>query len=113
MKTLFSSVHALSHIRLFVTSWTATCHESVLHIRWPKYWSFSPSISPFSDFSGLIFIRVDWFDLLTVLLLLLLLSASVVSDSVRPHGWQPTRLPVPGILQARTLEWVAISFSNS
>ena len=40
-------------------------------------------------------------------------SHSVVSDSVRPHRWQPTRLPVPGILQARTLEWVAISFSNA
>jgi len=39
--------------------------------------------------------------------------ASVVSDSARPHRWQPTRLPVPGILQARTLEWVAISFSNA
>ena len=34
-------------------------------------------------------------------------------DSVRPHRWQPTRLPVPGILQARTLEWAAISFSNA
>ena len=39
--------------------------------------------------------------------------ASVVSDSVRPHRRQPTRPPVPGILQARTLEWVAISFSNA
>ena len=39
--------------------------------------------------------------------------ASVVSNSVQPHRWQPTRLPVPGILQARTLEWVAISFSNA
>jgi len=38
---------------------------------------------------------------------------SVVSDSVRPHRRQPTRLPVPGILQARTLEWVAISFSKA
>ena len=38
--------------------------------------------------------------------------ASVVSDSVRPHRRQPTRPPVPGILQARTLEWVAISSSN-
>ena len=38
---------------------------------------------------------------------------SVVSDSVRPHRRQPTRLPIPGILQARTLEWVAISFSNA
>ena len=36
-----------------------------------------------------------------------------MSDSVRPHRWQPTRIPVPGILQARTLEWVAISFSNA
>ena len=34
-----------------------------------------------------------------------------MSDSVWPHTWQPTRLPVPGILQARTLEWVTISFS--
>ena len=39
--------------------------------------------------------------------------ALVVSDSVQPHRRQPTRLPVPGILQARTLEWVAISFSNA
>ena len=39
--------------------------------------------------------------------------ALVMSDSVRPHRWQPTRLPIPGILQARTLEWVAISFSNA
>ena len=44
---------------------------------------------------------------------LLLASRSVVSDSVRPHRRQPTRLPVPGILQARTLEWVAISLSNA
>ena len=40
-------------------------------------------------------------------------SRSVMSNSVRPHRRQPTRLPVPGILQARTLEWVAISFSNA
>ena len=39
--------------------------------------------------------------------------ALVVSNSVRPHRWQPTRLPVPRILQARTLEWIAISFSNA
>ena len=39
--------------------------------------------------------------------------ASVVSDSVQHHRRQPTRLPVPGILQARTLEWIAISFSNA
>ena len=39
---------------------------SVLHIRWPKYWSFSFSISPSSEYSGLISFRIDWFDLLPV-----------------------------------------------
>ena len=39
---------------------------SVLHIRWPKYWSFSFSISPFNEYSGLISIRMDWLDLLAV-----------------------------------------------
>ena len=37
--------------------------ESVLHIRWPKYWSFSFSISPSNEYSGLISFRMDWFDL--------------------------------------------------
>ena len=41
-------------------------NELVLHIRWPKYWSFSFSISPSNEYSGLIFFRTDWFDLLTV-----------------------------------------------
>ena len=40
--------------------------ESVLHIRWPKYWSFSFSISPSSEYSGLISFRIDCFDLLAV-----------------------------------------------
>ena len=41
-------------------------NESVLHIRWPKYWSFSFSISPSNEYSGLIFFRMDWLDLLAV-----------------------------------------------
>ena len=40
--------------------------ESVLHIRWPKYWSFSFSISPSNEYSGLISFRMDWLDLLVV-----------------------------------------------
>ena len=40
--------------------------ESVLHVRWPKDWSFSFSISPSNEYSGLIFFRIDWFDLLAV-----------------------------------------------
>ena len=41
-------------------------NESVLHIRWPKYWSFNFSISPSNEYSGLISFRIDWFDLLIV-----------------------------------------------
>ena len=109
----FSSVHALSHVLLFVTQWTAACQaslyitnsrsllklmsiesvmpsnhlilcspllyltsvfpsirvfskESVLCIRWPKYWSFSFSISPSNEYLGLISFRIHWFDLLVV-----------------------------------------------
>ena len=41
-------------------------NESTLHIRWPKYWSFSFSISPSNEYLGLISFRIDWFDLLAV-----------------------------------------------
>ena len=41
-------------------------NESVLRIRWPKYWSFSLSISPSNEYSGLISFRMDWLDLLAV-----------------------------------------------
>ena len=42
-------------------------HELALgHIRWPKYWSFSFSISPSNEYSGLVSFRIDWFDLLAV-----------------------------------------------
>ena len=40
--------------------------QSVLHIRWPKYWSFSLTISPSSEYSGLISFRMDWLDPLAV-----------------------------------------------
>ena len=48
-----------SNIRVFY-------NESVFHIRWPKYWSFSFSISPFNEYSGLISFRMDRLDLLAV-----------------------------------------------
>ena len=41
-------------------------NEAAVHIRWPKYWSFSFSISPSNEYSGLISFRMDWFDLLAV-----------------------------------------------
>ena len=44
----------------------AFSNKSALHIRWPKYWSFSFNISPSKDYSGLISFRMDWLDLLAV-----------------------------------------------
>ena len=41
-------------------------NESALHIRWPKYWSFSFTTSPSNEYSGLISFKIDWFDLLAV-----------------------------------------------
>ena len=41
-------------------------NESALHIKWPKYWSFSFSISPFNEYSGLISFRIGWLELLAV-----------------------------------------------
>ena len=41
-------------------------NESVLHIRWPKYWSFTFSINPSNEYSGLIYFRMDWLDLLAI-----------------------------------------------
>ena len=58
-RPLFLLSSILPSIRVF-------SNESVLHIRWPKYWSFSFSISHSSEYSGLISFRMDWLDLLAV-----------------------------------------------
>ena len=148
-------------------------NESVLHIRWPKYYSFSFSISPSNEYSGLISFRMDWLDLLAVQgtlknflqhhsskasilrhsafftvqlshpymttgktialtrqtfvgkvmsLLFNMLSAAAAAAAAKslqscptlynPIDGSPLGSSVPGILQARILEWVAISFSK-
>ena len=53
LPSIFSSIRVFSN-------------ESVLHIRWPKYWSFSFSMSLSNEYSGLISFRIDWFDFLAV-----------------------------------------------
>ena len=58
--------HPLFLLPLIFPSIRVFSNESVLHIRWPKYWSFSFSISPSSEYSGLISFRIDWFDFLIV-----------------------------------------------
>ena len=64
--TISSSVIPFfSCLQSFPASGSST-NESALHIRWPKYWSFSFSISHSSEYSGLISFRIDWFVLLSV-----------------------------------------------
>ena len=58
--------HALLLLPSIFPSIRVFSNESVLHIRWPKYWSFSFSISPSNKYSGLISFRMDWLDLLAV-----------------------------------------------
>ena len=62
--------------------------ESVLHIRWPKYWSFSFIISPSNEYSGLIFFRMDWLDLLAVQGLSLVFS----NTTIQKHQFFGTQL---------------------
>ena len=58
--------HPLLLLPLIFPSIRAFSNESVLRIRWPKYWSFSFSISPSNEYSELISFRIDWLDLLAV-----------------------------------------------
>ena len=94
-------------------------NESTLRMRWPKYWSFSFSISPSNEYLGLISFRMDWLNLLTVQGTLKSLAAAAAKSRQScptlcdPIDGSPPGSSVPGILQARTLEWVAISFSNA
>ena len=55
-----------SHLQSFPASWWLFSDESVLFIRWLKYWSFSFIIRPSNEYSGLISFRIDWLDLLAV-----------------------------------------------
>ena len=63
-------------------------NESTLHMRWPKYWSFSLSISPSNEHPGLISFRMDWLDLLAVQGLLRVFS----NTTVQKHQFFGTQL---------------------
>ena len=71
IESVMPSNHLILHFPLFLLpsifpSIRVFSKESLLCIRWPKYWSFSFSISPSDEYSGLISFRIDWFDLLAV-----------------------------------------------
>ena len=71
IESVMPSNHLILYLPLFLLpsifpSIRVFSNESVLHIRWPKYWSFSFSISPSNEYPGLISFRMDWFDLFAV-----------------------------------------------
>ena len=60
-------------------------NESVLHIGWPKYWSFSSNFSPSNEYSGLISFKMDWLDLLAV--------QGTLKNLLQNHSWKASILP--------------------
>ena len=75
----------LSHIKAF-------SNESVLPIRWLKYWSFSFSISPYNEYSGLISFRMDWLDLLAIQGTLKSLQHNSSNTTVQKHQFFSSQL---------------------
>ena len=80
-------------------------NESVLHIRWPKYWSFSFSISPSKEYSGLISFRIDWFDLLAIqeILKSLLQHQSLKASILWPSAFFIVQLSHPYMTTGKTI----------
>jgi len=80
-------------------------NESVLCIRWPKYWSFSFSISPSNEYSGLISFRIDWLDLLAVqgTLRSLLQHQSSKASILRHSAFFTVQLSHPYMTTGRTI----------
>ena len=80
-------------------------NELALHTRWPKYWSFSFSISPFNEYSGLISFGIDWFDLLAVqgTLKSLLQHHSLKASVLRHLAFSMVQLSHPDMTTEKTI----------
>ena len=104
-RPLFLLPSVFPSIRLF-------SNESVLLIRWPKYWSFSFSISPSSEYSGLISFRIDWFDLLTIQGTLQSPLVCKEIQPVHPKGDQSWIVIGRTDVEAETKYW-SFSFNNT
>ena len=79
---------------IFPSIWVFS-NESLLCIRWPKYWSFSSNISPYSEYSGLISFRIDWLDLLAV--------QRTLKSLLQHHSSKASILPALSLLYSLTL----------
>ena len=80
-------------------------NESTLHMRWPKYWSFSLSISPSNEHPGLISFRMDWLDLLAVqgILKSLLQHQSLKASILQPSAFFIVQLSHPYMTTRKTI----------
>ena len=89
-------------------------NESVLRIRWPKYWSFSFSISPSNEYSGLISFRIDLFDLLAIqgTLKSLLQHHSSKASVLRRSAFFMVQLPYPYMTTRKTMLLLLSRFSR-
>ena len=85
--------------------------ELAVHIRWPKYWSFSFSISPSNENSGLISFKTDWFDLIVVLgtLKSLLQHHSSKASILRRSAFFMVQLSQPYVTTGKTISSVQFS----
>ena len=83
-------------------------NESALHIRWPKYWSFSFNISPSNEYSGLIAFMIDWFDLFSVQEALesLLQHHSLKTSIVWRSAFFIVQLSYPYTTTGKTIAWL-------
>ena len=106
-----SLCHSLLLLSSVFSSIRVSSNESALRIRWPKCWSFSFSISPSSEYSGLIFFRVDWFDLLAV--------QGTLSSLLQHHSWRASILQHSAFFMVQlsypymtTIETIALTIST-
>ena len=87
-------------------------NESVLHIRWPKYWSFSISISPSNEYSGLVSFRIYWFDILVAqgTLKSLLQHHTSKASILRHPGFFTVQLSHPYMTTGKTIALTSWTF---
>jgi len=102
--TISSSVILFSYCLQCFSASGSFPMESVLHIRWPKNWSFSFNVSPSNEHSGLISFRIDWFDLLAVqgTLRSLLQHHSSKASILRPSAFFIVQLSHPYMITRKT-----------
>jgi len=104
--------HPLLLLPSFFPSIRVFSNESILHIRWPKYFSFIFSISPFNEYSGLISFRIGWFDLLAVpgILKSLIQNHSSKASTLQRSAFLIVQLSHPYMTTGKTIDLTRPTF---